>query len=177
MNKNPQILLDLISLREEWRKLEDYCCFWASPDNQRGLRLTPTIEPGKISVEMTIEKEHSGFPGIAHGGIPFTILDGLMGWYVMAHYGRAGFTVKSSIEYFAPLIVGRAYLFQVINDPQILNSTNMNVNLVGQVFEKNSFNKIFIELKGTYFLPNRKTAEKVLGIPIQNELATMFPDI
>jgi len=158
MQNQPKLLLDLIALRERWREMPDYGCFWSSPDNQRGFRLTPKIEAGKVSVEMTIDREQSGFPGIAHGGVSFTILDGLMGWYVMSHYGRAGLTTNSSIEYSAPLFVGKTYLFQAIEDSENAFSPKGTVKLVGQVFNANLQEKPLLQMKATFFLPNRKTA-------------------
>ena len=176
MPNQPKLLLDLIALRERWRKMPDYGCFWSSPDNKRGLQLTPKIEPGKISVEMTIDREQSGFPGIAHGGISFTILDGLMGWYVMSHYGRAGLTTSSSIEYSAPLVVGKTYFFQAIEDPENASSPKGTVKLIGQVFNADVQDKPLLQMKATFFLPNRKTAKRVLGIPLGPEGEDLFPE-
>lgn len=175
--QNPQKpLLDLIALREKWRKLPNYGCFWSSPDNARGFQLTPTIELGKISVEMTIEREHSGFPGIAQGGVAFTILDGLMGWYVMSHYGRAGFTTQANVEYMAPLVVGQQYLFQAIEDPTNAESPKGTVKVIGQVFNSLSKDKPCVQIKATFFLPNRKTAQRVLGVPLEEAGEELFPE-
>ena len=176
MPNQPKLLLDLIALRERWRQMPDYGCFWSSPDNQRGFKLTPKIEAGKISVEMTIDREQSGFPGIAHGGIPFTILDGLMGWYVMSHYGRAGLTTNSNIEYSAPLVVGKKYFFQAIEDPENASSPKETVKLMGQVFNADTHDKPLLQMKATFFLPNRKTAKRVLGIPLGPEGEELFPE-
>jgi acyl-coenzyme A thioesterase PaaI-like protein len=176
MQNKPKLLLDLISLRERWRKMENYGCFWSSPDNHRGFRLTPSIEEGKVSVQMEVEREHSGFPGIAQGGVAFTILDGLMGWYVMSHYGRAGFTTQANVEYMAPLVVGKKYLFQAIEDPENTSLPKGTVKLLGQVFNVDAAEKPLLQMKATFFLPNRKTAQKVLGIPLGVEGEELFPE-
>ena len=153
-----------------------YGCFWSSPDNARGFQLTPEIEPGKVSVEMTVDREQSGFPGIAHGGVAFTILDGLMGWYVMSHYGRAGFTTNSNVEYLAPLLVGKKYFFQAIEDPENASAPKGTVKLIGQVFNEDSREKPLLQMKANFFLPNRKTAKRVLGIPLGPEGEELFPE-
>ena len=175
MKSQPKLHLDLIALREKWRKMPEYGCFWSSPDNPRGFQLTPTIEEGKLSVEMTVEREHSGFPGIAQGGVAFTILDGLMGWYVMSHYGRAGFTTSANVEYMAPLVVGKRYLFQVTETES--DSSKGTVCLVGHVYHVENREKPCLQMKASFFLPNRKTAQRVLGIPLGPEGEELFPEV
>ncbi len=176
MEKQSKLQLDLIKLREEWRKMPEYGCYWSSPDNGRGFRLTPTLEDGKVSVEMLIEREHSGFPGIAHGGVAFSVLDGLMGWYVMSHYGRAGFTTSSNVEYIAPLLVGQKYYFQAVED--LVGQTDLRgtVKLLGEVFKADGKGKPLLQMKATFFLPNRNTAKRVLGIPLTPQLEELFPE-
>ncbi len=173
--KEPEIKLDVLALREEWRKLDNYGCFWSSPDNPRGLRLTPNIEAGRLSVEMEIEREHSGFPGIAHGGIAFTILDGLMGWFIMSHYGRAGFTTNCSTQYKGPLHVGKKYLFQVTVSP--LEGDGKTVSLVGEVFPaQNTSAKSLVKMTADFMMPSRMIAEKVLQIELGNHGKKLFPE-
>jgi acyl-coenzyme A thioesterase PaaI-like protein len=176
MQNQPKLRLDLIEMRERWRKMPNYGCFWSSPDNSKGFRLTPEIKVGNVSVEMTIDREHSGFPGIAQGGVAFTILDGLMGWYVMSHYGRAGFTTQASVEYSAPLVVGEKYLFQAIQDVESENAPNGTIKLIGQVFHSERKDKPLLQMKASFFLPNRKTAQRVLGIPFGPEIEELFPE-
>src|SRR5262249_11869682 len=60
------VVFDILQQREIWRRHPEYACFWSSPDNPRGLRLTPHVEPGRVWLRMRIEREHSGFMGIAH---------------------------------------------------------------------------------------------------------------
>lgn len=174
-----KLKLDLFALREKWRKLPDYGCFWSSPDNPKGLQLTPTIEVGKVSVEMLVEREHSGIPGIAHGGIAFTIIDGLMGWYIMSHEGRVGFTTKATTKYFAPLRVGQTYLFEV-KSPElpVCESPINSIRLVGTVYQKNvtpEQQKPMVQIEAEFILPNRSMAQKILGIELSDELKELFP--
>ena len=63
------VVVDLFEERERWRQQPDYACFWSSPDNPRGLRLTPHVGPGRVWLRLRIEREHSGIQGIAHGGV------------------------------------------------------------------------------------------------------------
>jgi hypothetical protein len=174
----PTIKKDLFKLREEWRKLPEYGCFWSSPDNMRGLRLTPKIEPGLVSVEMTIDREHSGYPGIAHGGIAFTILDGLMSWYLMSHEGRAGFTTQAITTYKGPLKVGKKYSFEVSVDENVPSAKD-RTSLIGKVFDvldPCDKRKSLVEIQAQFILPNRALAKQVLGIELGKHGEEFFPE-
>jgi hypothetical protein len=176
---SPVIKKDIIALREEWRKLPSYGCFWSSPDNERGLKLTPKIEPGLASVEMTIDREHSGYPGIAHGGIAFTIVDGLMSWYLMSHEGRAGFTTQTTTKYKGPLAVGKRYRFEVTVDQSVPSAPGFS-NLIGNAYLVNDQalpRQSLVEIKGQFILPNRALAKKVLGFDLGKHGEELFPEI
>lgn len=170
---------NIIAAREQWRKLPDYGCFWSSPDNEKGFRLTPTVEPGKLWVEMKVERHHSGFPGIAHGGVAFTILDGLMGWFIMAHEGRGGLTTTATTSYKGPLIVGRAYRFEVTEESSEAGAPGRLVRLVGNVFQADApehERRALVTMQAQFMLPNRKTAQKILGINLGILGEELFPE-
>lgn len=179
MNTNTSLRIekDLLALREDWLKNPDYDCFWSSPNNKLGLRLTPKIEPGKLSVEMTIEKHHSGFPGISHGGIPFTVLDGMMSWYLMAHYGRAGFTVGANISYSRPLFVGETYRFEVVRDTSS-SPNSKTISLKGQVFAlgQTEDTSRLVLMTAEFFLPDKSQAVRVLGKKTVEAAKDIFPE-
>lgn len=166
-----EIKLDVVALREKWRALPNYGCWWSSPDNQKGLQLTPNIEPGRLWVEMQVESHHSGFPGIAHGGLAFTILDGLMGWYIMAHEGRAGFTTNCTVSYKGPLKVGETYTFEAKRDEGAKDESQ--VNLIGIAFQDPG--APLVQVTASFLLPNRELAKKVLRIDLGPEGEELFP--
>jgi acyl-coenzyme A thioesterase PaaI-like protein len=170
-----EIKKDPIAMREKWRKLPDYGCLWSSPDNPRGFQLTPTIEPGRLFVEMKVEREHSGFPGIAHGGVAYTVLDGLMGWFVLSHYGRAGVTMRSEVRYFAPLQVGRTYLFQA-TEPEPGVSAERTVRLIGKVLTSAESGIPLVEVDATFYLPDRAMAKKLLKVDLGPVGEELFPE-
>jgi hypothetical protein len=178
MKTKPTIKKDIIALREEWRKLPNYGCFWSSPDNTRGLRLTPKIIPGLASVDMSIEREHSGYPGIAHGGIAYTIIDGLMSWYLMSHEGRAGFTTQTTTTYKGPLKVGKKYSFEVTLDEKAETSQGF-VFLIGKAYnadEAGETRQSLVEIRAQFILPNRAIAKKVLGLDLGKHGEDLFPE-
>src|SRR5690554_226194 len=93
-----EIKLDVYKEREGWQQYPEWNCFWSDLRNPQGLRLTPHIDIGRVWLEFTVEKHHSGIMGIIHGGIPFTILDGMMQWLLMSHIGKCGVTTTAEIS-------------------------------------------------------------------------------
>jgi hypothetical protein len=81
----------------------------SSPDNARGLQLTPNVEPWRAPLRLAI--------GRAHSGISFTILDGLMGWLPMSSLGRMGVRRAATVRCLAPLHVGTEDEFEAMPDP------------------------------------------------------------
>ncbi|MDP2316714.1 MAG: alpha/beta fold hydrolase [Pseudomonadota bacterium] len=158
-------VIDVHRAREAWRKDPEYSCFWSGPDNPRGLRLTPSVEPGRVWVRMRVERDHSGIVGIAHGGIAFTILDGLMGWLVMSHLGRVGVTSSATIRYQAPLRVGEEYEFEAVPERAVVEVDDA-VQVTARVFPVGRRDRPCADMHATFFLPNRAHAEHILGRPV-----------
>jgi hypothetical protein len=132
-----------------------------------------------LYVDVLIGRLHSGYPGIASGGMSFTVLDGLMGWYLMSHLGRAGFTKTCELQYSRPLHVGKTYRFQVMV-PEGGSTEPTNYDLVGLVFPVSDGKepdeaKPFIKMKASFFLPNRAIAKQVMQVPFGEMGEELFP--
>ena len=172
-----KIRRDILRDREKWRTIPGYRGFGSGPDNSQGLRLTPRIELGRVWIRMTIDDAITGYPGIAHGGASFAVLDELMGWLVMSHLGRAGFTTFSTVRYFAPLVAGREYLFQAVPDGEAdLIEYPRRVSLRGSVIEEGRPNMPLIEMRAEMLLASRRLAERILGRSLDPIVAEMFPE-
>jgi acyl-coenzyme A thioesterase PaaI-like protein len=167
------IVKDLIDERKKWESIPGYKCFWSGLGNEAGLRLTPVIERRRVWLRTVLEKEYSGIPGIVHGGIPWVIIDGLMGWLVMSHLGRAGVTTNSKLEYKGAVRVGEAYIFEAV--PKEDSFESRTVSLVGRVFSESRPEKSLLIAEADYFLPSQDQAEKILGFPLTGTAAKMFP--
>jgi len=80
-------------------------CFGCGKDNPRGLHLVKRTEGNKAVIELLIEKDLCGFPGILHGGITFTVLDEVMCYAILDHKVVA-VTLSVTIDYISPGKVG-----------------------------------------------------------------------
>ena len=176
----PTLKVDMLALREEWRHMPEFSCFWSSPDNPQGLRLTPTINPGHVYVDMVIARHLTGFPGIAHGGIAYTILDGLMSWYLMAHLGRGAVTREATVKYLRPLVEGRSYRFQVREpDGGLRWAPDEPVHISGNVVETAAADdpqaRVHLLIEGEFILPSRRLAERLMGADVIAKGPDLFP--
>jgi pimeloyl-ACP methyl ester carboxylesterase/acyl-coenzyme A thioesterase PaaI-like protein len=167
-------VFDVLRERELWRQHPDYSCFWSGPDNPRGLRLTPRIEPGRVSVRTTIGRDHSGVVGLAHGGIVFTVLDGVMGWLIMSHLGRLGLTRQAHVEYLAPVHVGQEVEFEAVPDPEV-PVTAQHVSVLARAYPVGAPDRPCARVRAQFFLPDRSKAEAVLGRTLEGVSANLFP--
>lgn len=171
-----RVVFDILAHREIWRWHPDYACFWSSPDNPRGLRLTPQIEPGRVWLRLRIEREHSGFMGLAHGGVPFTILDGMMGWLLMSNLGRAGVTTSANIRYAAPLLVGHEYEFEATPEPGE-SHTERRTALRARAFPVGRPAETCVEVRAQFSLLRREVAETLLERTLDASELTLFPPL
>jgi hypothetical protein len=110
----PLPVLDIATLRREFVANHEWMDFILSPKNARGLGLVPAVGNGEVYAVTELADSCSGFPGIAHGSIPYGIIDSLMNWYAMAYLGKTGFTRSARIEYFSPIHIGDVYRFSVV---------------------------------------------------------------
>ncbi|MDR1514823.1 MAG: PaaI family thioesterase [Synergistaceae bacterium] len=81
-------------------------CFGCGKDNPKGLYLVNRYEGDRSVMELTVEKEQCGFPGILHGGIIFTMLDEVMHYAIFKH-NLETVTISVQIDFLSPGWVGR----------------------------------------------------------------------
>ena len=82
-------------------------CVVCSPANLRGLQLefVPGAD-GSITATFTCDKALEGYPGVVHGGIVSSILDGAMG-HCMFSRGRAAVTVELTTRFRHPVVTNQ----------------------------------------------------------------------
>ena len=81
-------------------------CVVCSLTNQKGLHLEFNVcEDGGVKSTFECNKPLEGYPGILHGGVISTILDGAMGHCMFAR-GQAAVTVEMTTRFRCPVITG-----------------------------------------------------------------------
>ncbi len=79
-------------------------CGYANP---KGMHLKFEIsEEGYVESSFYCEKNYEGYPGMMHGGVISSILDGAMGNCMFAH-GKTTVTIEMKIRFRHPVLVGK----------------------------------------------------------------------
>ncbi len=84
-------------------------CFVCGRSNAAGLDVTFQVQGREVIAELTGKVEHTGYPGILHGGILATLLDEAMGWAITVQTGRMLQTWELSVRYHRPLPPGARF--------------------------------------------------------------------
>ncbi len=80
-------------------------CFACGKNNPHGLHLIKKSEGDRAVMELTVNDNHTGYPGILHGGIMATMMDEVM-TYAIFDQDKVAVTLSMSIDFTAPGKVG-----------------------------------------------------------------------
>ncbi len=83
-------------------------CFGCGPEAQAGLHLEVRLEQDEVVADYAFRSEHSGAPGIAHGGTVAALVDDLLG-YALYLVREPGVTRRLEVDYLRPVLVGTPY--------------------------------------------------------------------
>ncbi|MHB1133717.1 MAG: PaaI family thioesterase [Chloroflexota bacterium] len=117
-------------------------CFVCGSENPIGLKVTFYHDAQKVWTEFTPGPEHQGYPGIAHGGIIYTLLDETIGRVAFIH-NKWVLTARMQVRYRQPVAVG-----------QKLRVEGEIVRLRGRV----------LEAAGRVLLPDGRVAAEASGL-------------
>jgi acyl-coenzyme A thioesterase PaaI-like protein len=82
-------------------------CIVCSSDNENGFQLAFVLtEGGGVEAAFRCETSYQGYPGILHGGVISSVLDGAMTNCLFAH-GHQGITGELRIRFRYPVITDR----------------------------------------------------------------------
>ena len=82
-------------------------CVVCSSANARGLHMEFDIgDDGSVQAAFQCDKSFEGYPGMVHGGVISSILDGAMGNCMFAH-GQATVTVEMTTKFRHPIVTGQ----------------------------------------------------------------------
>ena len=96
--------LDALS---DLRKRAHPDCVVCGPENEVGLRLEfPMLDDGSVQTHFNCDAVYEGFPGMLHGGVISSLLDGAMTNCLFAHK-RRGITGELKVRFSHPVVTGR----------------------------------------------------------------------
>ncbi len=81
-------------------------CVVCSSTNSKGLHLSFDLDDGRVESTFRCEECFEGYPGMMHGGVISSILDGAMGNCMFAH-GKATVTAEMNIKFRHPVKIGQ----------------------------------------------------------------------
>jgi acyl-coenzyme A thioesterase PaaI-like protein len=90
----------------EWLPPHQPRCLGCGPDNPAGIGLRVRRDGDHVVGEATLNVNHEGAPGYAHGGAVATLLDDAFGFVAMLG-GHPAVTARLEVDYRAPVLIGR----------------------------------------------------------------------
>jgi len=87
-------------------KLQGHHCFACGTDNPIGLNMQFYRLGDMVCSDITLERNHEGWEGMAHGGIISTLLDEVMSWTVLYFKRTFLVTRKMNMKYIKPIPLG-----------------------------------------------------------------------
>jgi len=88
-----------------FEELTGFRCFGCSSGNPLTLGLIAVPQGHQVVTTFKPTENHTGFPGMLHGGIQFTLLDDTAFWALLLHTKSMALTNSSSVKYLKPLFV------------------------------------------------------------------------
>ncbi len=124
-------------------------CFFCSPNNPVGLKLTfqeTETEPNELVCKWFPPSTYRSFGKVLHGGIQSGLFDEIMGWTTLHITKKVAVTSGIQVEFLKPL-----YVEQQIEVRCRIDSTNgSRINLTAEI--RNSKHEICSRATGTYVL-------------------------
>lgn len=94
-------------MQEQTKKTTYNWCFGCGKDNPIGLHLDMKCVDGKCVAVFTPRKEHESYGDRMHGGLVSTLLDEVMGDYVLKTTGKPTYTAKIEIRFRHAVPIGK----------------------------------------------------------------------
>lgn len=81
-------------------------CYGCGAENPKGLHLRKAYAGDRSRIEFDVLPEHSGYPGLMHGGVTCVLMDEAM-YHAIARLGIEAVTTSLTVEYRSRARVGR----------------------------------------------------------------------
>ncbi len=97
---------DIVHTLSDTRNCVHPGCVVCSLANPVGLHIKFNIVDDGVQASFRCDKSFEGYPGMMHGGVISSILDGAMGNCMFAH-GLATVTVEMTVRFRNPVLIGQ----------------------------------------------------------------------
>ena len=127
---------------------KDGRCYVCGPENAMGLHV-PFVPYGEAGSRATYvaRPEHTGWKGILHGGLAFTLMDEGLGW-ALFYQGLRGVTAKTDVRFRAPIHVGTPLVITAF----VVERAKRLVRARAEVRRDDETQEVLAELTATMYL-------------------------
>lgn len=103
-------------------------CFGCGADNLAGLHLKKMYVGDKARIEYQVKPEHTGFPGLMHGGITCVLFDDLM-YHAVAKNDIIAVMANMTVDYRSPALVGDF----LVGEAEVVNHEGRKIEVAGTI--------------------------------------------
>lgn len=147
--------MDRSEYRRIPRKETENKCFGCSPHNSSGLRMEFYSDGRQVCSWLKVPVHLSGWDHIVHGGVITTMLDEIMGWYVLHFLRKIPLTKTITVKFLKPVYVNED--IRIEGAPFKLHSER---KAIMQGFLYNKDNELCAAAKGVFALFTLETMRR-----------------
>lgn len=127
---------------------KDTSCYVCGTENPVGLHV-PFVQHGDNGSRAvyTVRAEHTGWKGILHGGLTFTLMDEGLGW-ALYYQGLRGVTAKTEVRFRSAIEVGTPLVITA----SILKRERNLIRARAEVRRDDELGVVLAELSATMYL-------------------------
>lgn len=150
------------------QKLQGHHCFACGTDNPIGLNMQFYRLGDMVCSDITLQRNHEGWEGMAHGGIISTLLDEVMSWTVLYFKRTFLVTRKMDTKYIKPVPLGTLLTAR----GKILNDDNAaTIDIRGEIVDAQK--KLLVRSRAQFVMLAEKQLSSV-SEGMKQEMLQMF---
>ena len=152
------------------QKLQGHHCFACGTDNPIGLNMQFHRLGDMVCSDITLQRNHEGWEGMAHGGIISTLLDEVMSWTVLYFKRTFLVTRKMNIKYIKPVSLGIPLTARgkILDEPG-----NSKIEVRGEIVD--AAGKLLVRSRGEFVMLAENQLSTV-SPSLKQEMMDMFED-
>jgi uncharacterized protein (TIGR00369 family) len=150
------------------QKLQGHHCFACGTDNPIGLNVQFYRSGDMVCSDITLQRNHEGWEGMAHGGIISTLLDEVMSWTVLYFKRTFLVTRKMNMKYIKPIPLGVPLTAKgkILDEPG-----NSKIEVRGEIVD--AAGKLLVRSRGEFVMLAENQLSSVSN-GLKQEMMDMF---